>query len=1266
MNYFLQITDSEGKESLIPIGEVTNVDVSPGDDIVVMDESGNPVEVSLRPENEDLEILFENGSKAILEDFYAQEEGAEPITISLNPIEPVSEAYEFNSQTGNLPNAKSFTLMRFSNTEYIEFVEQIDELSRNVLPVGSQAAASSGGGGERNEQEIAEQTIIQTTNGSGPLPSAVSDSGSGIAGGPAIAINLLVNDADPVGGGLTLQAIAGVGVSPGDRVTLPGGTVVVVGASGNVSVEPGSKFEGLRVGEIGTESFQYSIVDASGSVATSQVVISVTGVNDPPNAVADKYSVGEDAPVTVDVLANDSDPDVGDTLTVTGISAPPSGVATLNGDNSISYDPNGSFENLAVGETATVIVAYTISDDAGATSNSAVTFVVEGRNDAPEANNDTGSTDQNSQLVVNTILNDTDPDGSDTLTITGVTQPSSGLVLHNDGDVTFDPGGEFDHLGVGQSEVVTFQYDISDGNGNTDTATVSITVNGVDDATVTNPDFDRTDEETSVTIDVLANDSDLDDNDSLTIESVDQPINANDGIVVNNTNNLTFTPGSNFDSLAFGESATTTFEYTAVAAGSGATQVETVTVTIHGVNDNPVANNDSIRTDQDVPITIDAVGNDTDVDTSDLLLITGVDQPSKGSATINSENRIVFNPGNDFDSLDDGVDETVSFDYFISDGNGGTDVATITVTVTGVEDLTNTAPDEGETDEETAITLSVLDNDTDPDTGEVLVINTVSTPAKGSTSTDGTTITFDPGSDFNDLAIGESETVTFEYALTTGEVETVTVTVNGLNDDPVAINDVETTNEDSVVNIDLLGIDDSTAADSDVDGDSLTVTEINGIAAGGTITLVSGALVTVNANGTVDYDPNDKFEALDGGDVITDSFAYTISDGNGGTSTSTATVTINGANDALVTNPDSESTLEGTPVTISVLANDSDPDGDDNPLEIASVAQPADPSDGVAAIVGSEVTFTPGSNFESLAVGESAITTFEYTARSRGSLETQTETVTITVLGQNDGPVALNDTGAVDEDATTTVNAGSGVLSNDSDLDLSDGLTVTEIRTGTESGTGTGALVGNQLVGTYGTLTLNADGSYSYAADQDVTDALPVGATVDDVYTYTISDGNGGSDTAELRITITGVNDAPPSNPTDSSVGVFDDVDSIDEDTVAPITGDVLTNDSDPDTGDTLTVSEVNGVPGNVASAVTGSFGDLTLNANGTYSYELDNGNLTVQALGVGETEIETFSYTADDGNGGSATATLTITINGVNDVPPSNPPTGTTLHDKN
>ena len=110
-----------------------------------------------------------------------------------------------------------------------------------------------------------------------------------------------------------------------------------------------------------------------------------------------------------------------------------------------------------------------------------------------------------------------------------------------------------------------------------------------------------------------------------------------------------------------------------------------------------------------------------------------------------------------------------------------------------------------------------------------------------------------------------------------------------MNDAPVAFDDAETTDQDSTVNIDLIGGDGSISPDWDPDGDALVISQINGVIAGGTITLPSGALVTVNANGTVDYNPNGAFDSLDSGESAIDTFVYTISDGNGGTATATAT-----------------------------------------------------------------------------------------------------------------------------------------------------------------------------------------------------------------------------------------------------------------------------------------------------------------------------------------------------------------------------------------
>ena len=147
------------------------------------------------------------------------------------------------------------------------------------------------------------------------------------------------------------------------------------------------------------------------------------------------------------------------------------------------------------------------------------------------------------------------------------------------------------------------------------------------------------------------------------------------------------------------------------------------------------------------------------------------------------------------------------------------------------------------------------------------------------------------------------------------------------------------------------------------------------------------------------------------------------------------------------------------------------------------------------------------------------------------------------VEAKNCPPVATNDTGTVNENATLTI-AAKGVLGNDTDPN-NDALTVTAIRTGTEAaGTGTSGTVGSALSGTYGTLTLSSNGSYTYNANLAAVEALAAGATAVDYFTYTVSDGKGGTDQAQIAITITGVNDAPvvaaiPKNGTEDTAIPF-------------------------------------------------------------------------------------------------------------------------------
>jgi len=143
--------------------------------------------------------------------------------------------------------------------------------------------------------------------------------------------------------------------------------------------------------------------------------------------------------------------------------------------------------------------------------------------------------------------------------------------------------------------------------------------------------------------------------------------------------------------------------------------------------------------------------------------------------------------------------------------------------------------------------------------------------------------------------------------------------------------------------------------------------------------------------------------------------------------------------------------------------------------------------------------------------------------------------------------------------------------------------------------------VATSVTGTYGSVTIAADGTWTYTlnnSDPD-TNALAQGATATDVFTYTMQDTNGATSTTTLTITITGTNDAPiavaDTNAGDAVVeaGVNGPGDPT-------ATGNVLTNDTDVDTNHVLTVAAVDGLAANVGSAVTGTYGSVTINSNGS------------------------------------------------------------------
>ena len=467
-----------------------------------------------------------------------------------------------------------------------------------------------------------------------------------------------------------------------------------------------------------------------------------------------------------------------------------------------------------------------------------------------------------------------------------------------------------------------------------------------------------------------------------------------------------------------------------------------------------------------------------------------------------------------------------------------------------------------------------------------------------------------------------------------------TVDVIAVNDAPTAGDDAYNTDEGVAVVDPAPGV---LANDRDLDGDPLTVVAVDGAGAnvGSATATARGGSVTIDADGALRYDPSGVSGGLRRGESVVDSITYTVADGNGGRATATVTFTVTAVNDAPLAADDDYRTDEDTPLTIAapgVLGNDSDPDGD---------ALTVDQADGAGANVGASfrsargatvllradgaLSYDPASAFDALRPGDEARDTITYRVTD-GNGGTDTATITITISGTNDAPVAADDDYRTDEDTPLTI-AAPGVLGNDNDPD-GGALTVSEVD-------GSAANVGATFRAASGALvTIAADGAVSYDPNGRF-DSLRAGQTVDDTVTYEVSDGDGGTDTATIRFTLTGVNDRPDA---------VDDAISTDEDAVATVSAPgLLRDDSDLD-GDALAVDQVDGAAGNVGRAFRTARGaTLSVNADGSLSYDPTG---VFDALRPGEQASDSFTYRVSDGNGGTDTATVAITIDGVNDAP--------------
>ncbi|GAA4932738.1 Ig-like domain-containing protein [Actinoplanes utahensis] len=723
--------------------------------------------------------------------------------------------------------------------------------------------------------------------------------------------------------------------------------------------------------------------------------------------------------------------------------------------------PAGVAGTAAAQPAATLAASGTGSDALASNDTDTVTFRI---NLAPEATGESMSTMTGTAANVPVLGNDSDPDGpASALTVTLGAPPGHGAaIVEADGTITYTPA-------AGWKGNDTFTYVLADADGGRDTATV--TVRTANAEPVARDDADATASGAEVIVPVLGNDSDPN-GDPLTVVAVTGPQPGAGTVRIDGTGTVAYAPAATFVGQAV-------LGYTV----SDGQDTATAQILVDVANAAPTASDDLATVPYLGSVTIPALGNDSDSNL-DPLTITGTDTPSSGTATVvgtGTDTKVVY-------QADAGFSGPVRFWYAIEDDHDGTSTGWITVMVgnaapVAVDVAVTTAY-------RTAKPVDVLTDARDAN-GDTLRVSGATGPAHGlvTPNPDGT-LTYTPAEGFSG-----TDTFTVTIADTRGGTDTATVTITVLNAAPTARDDAVTVPTGRQSRIEVLVNDD------DPNGDPLTVTV--DVAPGHGTATVSG--------GGVAYQPVTGYSG-------TDTLRYTISDGRGGTSA--ANVTIELVNAVPVARADAVTTDTGTPVTVDVIANDSDPNGEQ--LTVSGWTAAAHGT--IAAGSGGTLTYTPDPGF-------TGIDGFGYTVRDP---HRASETAVVTVTVRNAAPVAFDDTYIVRQQGTTML----PVLGNDTDANTGQPLTV---------GSAGPAARGTVVTG------------------RDSVDYTPTtGATGTDTFDYLVRDDVGGSDTGTVWLTI----DAAPVAADDTAATASG----------TPVDVTALANDTDPEQ-QALTVTAVETPP---------------------------------------------------------------------------------------
>ncbi len=915
----------------------------------------------------------------------------------------------------------------------------------------------------------AEAALTVTVAGVNDLPSGMAGAIATREDAPSAPLSATGLFTDPEMQALALVSVGGAPVAPGDRIALPEGGFLEVGADGTVTFDPAGAFDDLAEGAGRSFTVEITVEDPAMGMASLPLTISVDGVGGGAGGlvlIPGTLEATEDmasAPLAPDALSGDPGTSGLTVAAIDGVAPGPEGVALAGGGRlfvdaagNLVFDPGGDFQGLMQGAEFTETVTLTLADAQGLADTTEVTIRIGGLNDLPgapmgllPAREDAAS----DPLGPGALATDPDMDALAVAEIDG--QPvapgaeialagGGRLVVDATGALVFEPDGAFEGLMEGETRTLTVPVTLTDPFDGTSTGTLAIEILGANDlpsgmdASLTTS---RGSLSPSLAPEAIGTDPDMD---ALAFTEIagqpatgPVPVPGGGVVFLDADGRLVFDPQDAFADLGAEESRTVTVPVTVSDPFMGmASGQVTITVTGSGGIGQPGL----ILTDEDMisaALAPDSLASDPEMNAFAIVTLDG--RPAGealdlggGRLFVDAEGNLVFDPQDGFQSLRAGESRSFTLLVGLDDGMGDAVSTPVTVTVTGLNDSPVVIPPDGggggtgggvvEIDTpENQPTPGIMPGDivVDPEMDAVTLVAVDGTPvAPGDTVAIGAggrlTVTpegdlvFDPGTDFDGLGVGETAEVPVTLTLADSEgAETMAellIRIAGANDAPMGGEGSLALTEDAASGL----FDPATVANDPDLSDRLTVVSIEGqtVAPGESVALAGGGRLLLAEDGTLVFVPEESFQRLGGGESAVFAVNVAVADGAGETAEVRLGIAVEGINDPPVARDDPASETRGdAPVTLPVLGNDSDVEGD--LLTIVAVdGQALSPGSAVPAAGGGvfrltsegALVFDPSGEFSGLGFSSESVAFVYEISDGQGGFDTAMSAVTVAAL----------------------------------------------------------------------------------------------------------------------------------------------------------------------------------------------------------------------------------------------------------------------------